>query len=220
LPRDESVRAEVADASGQSGVVPGASLPDIGKLTAVAGQIAGDVATVAGRVEVAFDDQAARELRASIRNVADLSSTMREVAANHASDLDSLSKQLRSVVASLSATSNTVNLTARRIDSAATSKDARLLVDNFSAASVELRNAAQQVRELTTRVAATQARVDALLASSDAVMRKIDRGDGTLGLMVNDPTLYRRADSLLSELRLLAADIRVNPKRYVSVKLF
>ncbi|HEX4683168.1 MAG TPA: MlaD family protein, partial [Gemmatimonadaceae bacterium] len=85
LPRDESVRAEVADASGQRDVVPGASLPGIGKLTTVAGQIAGDVATVAGRVQVAFDDQAARELRASIRNVADLSSTMREVAANHAS---------------------------------------------------------------------------------------------------------------------------------------
>jgi phospholipid/cholesterol/gamma-HCH transport system substrate-binding protein len=59
LPHDETVRQQIADASHERGVIPGATLPGIGKLTAVAGQIAGDVANVAGRVEVAFDDQAA-----------------------------------------------------------------------------------------------------------------------------------------------------------------
>jgi phospholipid/cholesterol/gamma-HCH transport system substrate-binding protein len=220
LPHDEEVLREVSDASHQPGVLPGASLPGIGKLTAVAGQIAGDVASVAGRVEVAFDDQAARELRTSIRNVAVLSSTLSGVARSHASDLDSLSTQLRAAVSALSRTAATVEGTARRIDSATTSKEANLLVENFSSASVELRSAARQVRDLTSRVAETQARVDAVLASGDSVMRKINRGEGTLGLMVNDPSLYRRTDSLLTELRLLAADIRANPKRYVSVRIF
>jgi len=220
LPHDAAVEKALADASGQRGVIPGATLPGIGKLTAVAGQIAGDVATVAGRVQVAFDDQAARELRASIRNVAEMSTTMGGVVRAHASDLDSLSNELRSAVLTLSRTASTVESTAQRIDSAATSRDVRLLVDNFSTASVELRNAATQVRDLTSRVATTQARVDALVASGDSVMRKLNHGDGTLGLMLNDPSLYRRTDSLLAELRLLAADIRANPKRYVSVKLF
>lgn len=220
LPHDDAVQQEVADESGQRGVLPGATLPGIGKLTAVAGQIAGDVATVAGRVETAFDEQAARELRASIRNVADMSKTLSGVAHAHASDLDSLSSQLRVAVATLSRTANTVEGTAHRIDSAATSKQALQLVDNFSTASIELRNAAAQVRDLSARVATTQARVDALVASGDSVMRKLNHGDGTLGLMLNDPSVYRRTDSLLNELRLLAADIRANPKRYVSVKLF
>lgn len=85
---------------------------------------------------------------------------------------------------------------------------------------VELRHAAVEVRGLTTRVATTQARLDALLAASDSVIRKVNHGDGTLGLMLNDPSIYRRTDSLLAELRLLAADVRANPKRFVSVKLF
>ena len=71
LPHDETVQAQVEESSGGGDVLPGATLPDIAKLTAVAGQIAGDVANVAGRVEVAFDERAARELRGSIRNFSD-----------------------------------------------------------------------------------------------------------------------------------------------------
>ncbi|HXT17319.1 MAG TPA: MlaD family protein [Gemmatimonadaceae bacterium] len=218
--RDADVQREIDAASHEAGKLPGASLPGIGKLTAVAGQIAGDVATVADRVQVAFDDSAARELRASIRNVADLSTTLRSVATTHASDIDSLSAQLRAAVASLNRTAAGVEVTSRRIDSAVTSDDARRLVANFSIASVELRHAATEVRDLTARVSTTQARLDALLAVSDSVARKLNRGDGTLGLLLNDPSLYRRTDSLLAELRMLAADVRANPKRYVSVKLF
>lgn len=61
LPHDETVRQEIAAASGIPHVLPGTTLPGIGTLTSVAGQIAGDVASVAGRVKVAFDSQAARE---------------------------------------------------------------------------------------------------------------------------------------------------------------
>ena len=220
VPHDGGVLREIAAAPRDGGALPGASLPGIGKLTAVAGEIAGNVASVADRVQVAFDDSAARELRASIRDVADLSATLRGVANAHASDLDSLSNQLRAAVATLHRTAASVEITAHRVDSATTSDEARRLVDNFSTASVELRQAATEVRALTVRVATTQAQLDVLLAGADTVVRKLNRGDGTLGLMLNDPSLYRRTDSLVAELTRLTADIRANPKRYVSVKLF
>ena len=115
---------------------------------------------------------------------------------------------------------NSVELTARRVDSAATSDEARKLVDNFMVASVELRRTATQVRQLSARLEATEARLDDFLASGDSVLRKIDRGQGTLGLLVNDPSMYRRTDSVLAELRALVADVRNNPKKYISVRLF
>jgi phospholipid/cholesterol/gamma-HCH transport system substrate-binding protein len=79
----------------------GASQPGIGKLTAVAGQIAGDVANVAGRVEVAFDDNAAPRVPRLDQNVSDLSTTLSSVVRNHASDLDELSAELRKAIATL-----------------------------------------------------------------------------------------------------------------------
>jgi phospholipid/cholesterol/gamma-HCH transport system substrate-binding protein len=220
LPHDETVRQQIADASREHGVLPGATLPGIGKLTAVAGQIAGDVANVAGRVEVAFDDQAARELRGSIRNVADLSKTLATTVRAHSSDLDTLSNQLRTTIATLNKTAVTVQGTAQRIDSAATSKQVRDIIENLSTASTELRHTSTQVRELSSRFAVTQNRLDSFLANSDSVMVKINRGQGSLGLFVTDPSMYRRSDSVLVQLRALLADIQANPKRYVSVKLF
>lgn len=220
LPHDETVRQQIADASRERGVLPGATLPGIGKLTAVAGQIAGDVANVAGRVEVAFDDQAARELRGSIRNVADLSKTLATTVRMHASDLDTLSNQLRRTIATLNTTAVTVQGTAQRIDSATTSEQVRGIIENLASASTELRHTSTQVRDLSTRFATTQGRLDSFLANSDSVMVKINRGQGSLGLFITDPSMYRRSDSVLVQLRALLADIQANPKRYVSVKLF
>jgi phospholipid/cholesterol/gamma-HCH transport system substrate-binding protein len=220
LPADDAVRRDVADASRERGKLPGATLPGIGKLTAVAGQIAGDVATVAGRFETAFDDAAARELRASIRNVSDLSSTLSKVVRGHASDLDTLSNQLRLVISSLDRAAKTVSVTAQRIDSAATSTQTRGIVEDLSVGAFELRRAATQVRDLSERFARSQGRLDTFLAQGDSVLTKINAGHGSLGLLVNDPMMYRQTDSLLVQLRELVADIKANPKRYLSVKLF
>src|SRR5205814_8954070 len=118
----------------------------------------------------------------------------------HASDLDTLSDQVRAVVVTLNRTAASVEITAHRIDSAATSNEVRLLVENFSVASTELRRVATQLRDLSERLAATQKRADAFLASGDSVLTKLNHGQGTLGLLVNDPSLFRRADSVLTEL--------------------
>jgi phospholipid/cholesterol/gamma-HCH transport system substrate-binding protein len=220
LPRDSDLRRAIDDASGRAGMLPGASQPGIGKLTAVTGQLAGDVASVAARVDTAFNDQAASELRQTFHDVAALSSTLRGIAQSHASDLDTLTVQLRSAVGALRRTAETVDLTARRLDSASTSTEVRQLVENFSVASIELRRAATQVRDLTSRIAVTQQRADAFLADGDSVLAKINHGQGSLGLMVNDPTFYHRTDSLVTSLRALVDDFRANPKRYVTIRIF
>ena len=220
LPDDAALRREVDEAARDKRMLPGASLPGIGKLTAVAGEIAGDVASVATRVGTAFDDSAAAQLRASIRNVADLSHTLSTVTQTHASDLDTLSAQLNVTILTLKRAAQTVERTTNRIDSAATSDDARRMVNNASVAAAELREAAEQLRVLSTRLQTTQARADAFLLTGDSVLAKLNRGQGTLGMLLNDPSLYRHADSLFAAWGTLGSDIRANPKKYVSVKIF
>ncbi|HEY8468666.1 MAG TPA: MlaD family protein [Longimicrobiales bacterium] len=58
------------------------------------------------------------------------------------------------------------------------------------------------------------------LGSLASVLAKVDRGDGTLGLLVNDTTLYRDLQQAVREMRALAADVRERPGRYVTIKLF
>ena len=221
LPHDETVRQQIAESSGGgSGVLPGATLPDIAKLTAVAGQIAGDVANVAERVELAFDDDAARELRNSIRNFSNLSNTLSRAVRSHAGDLDTLSRGLQSAVASMNRTAASAERMAARVDTSTTSGGVRKIVDDMSHAAAELRRATAQIRTMSEQLSKSQHRLDTFLANGDSVLVKINTGQGSLGLLVNNPSLYRNSDSLLTQLRALVTDVRTNPKKYVSVRIF
>lgn len=53
-----------------------------------------------------------------------------------------------------------------------------------------------------------------------SVLGKVDRGEGTLGLLVNDTTLYHELSGTLHEIRVLATDVRQRPKRYLGFSIF
>ncbi|MDO8771050.1 MAG: hypothetical protein Q7K57_20545, partial [Burkholderiaceae bacterium] len=57
-------------------------------------------------------------------------------------------------------------------------------------------------------------------AKGEALMGKIEHGDGTLGKLVNQDQLYKRADKVLSEVEGLIADIKKNPNRYFKFSVF
>jgi phospholipid/cholesterol/gamma-HCH transport system substrate-binding protein len=49
---------------------------------------------------------------------------------------------------------------------------------------------------------------------------KFNNNNGTLGKLLNDPTMYQNLASSGNKLNLLLDDIRVNPKRYINVSVF
>jgi ABC-type transporter Mla subunit MlaD len=57
--------------------------------------------------------------------------------------------------------------------------------------------------------------LDKTMIQLNEILEKINNGEGTLGLMVNDPSLYNNLDSLTIELKNLAKGINENPGRYM-----
>lgn len=221
LPRDENVSRQIAEAAQGAGArLPGATLPDIAQLTAVAGRIAGDVASVAERFEVAFDDRAARELRASIRNFSDLSAQLAQTVREQSRNMTRMSAQVREGVNSLVAASADIKAISTRFDSSTARGEIRNIVSDAASAARELREASRRLLEISGRLGASEERLHHFIASSDSVIGKINRGEGSLGLLVNDPSLYRSTDSTMRELQALIVDMRRNPKRYVNVRIF
>lgn len=218
LPRDEAVQRQLTPA--QDGMIPGVTLPDIAKLTAVAGQIAGDVAAVAERVEVAFDTSAAAELRASIRNFAVLSTTLARAVKTHAGDLDTMSVELQSAVRSLNRTARQTERMAERVDSSISKGELRKLMNDLGAAATELRATTTTLSGMSKDLAGTQGRLDQFLVHGDSVLAKVNAGQGTLGKLLNDSSLYVGSDSLVTALRGLVTEIRANPKKFFSLKVF
>ena len=57
--------------------------------------------------------------------------------------------------------------------------------------------------------------------SLQSVLQKMDSGEGSLGLLLNDPSFYQNADSLAFNLNLLIKGINEDPKRYLKhLRLF
>lgn len=51
------------------------------------------------------------------------------------------------------------------------------------------------------------------------VMNNLNSNNGTMGKLLNDPTLYQNLVSTANKLNLLLDDMRMNPKRYVNISL-
>ena len=54
----------------------------------------------------------------------------------------------------------------------------------------------------------------------NAAVEKIDSKDGSLGLLLNDKQVYKNLENTTRSLNILMDDIRINPKRYVSISVF
>lgn len=87
----------------------------------------------------------------------------------------------------------------------------------------ELGQAIGRLDSLTMRLTAASAGLDSTTSSLASILGKIDRGEGTLGKMVNDSTLYDRLaavsenlQAMTEEMTLLTKNIRDEPERYLS----
>ena len=133
----------------------------------------------------------------------------------------------------LTETLTNLHATSEELKAAVTENRAqlRLAVANFNATSktlkalttdreAELRQALESFERSARGLERLTVRLDSLRASMQSVTSKVDRGDGSLGKLVNDPKLYDEAKLTLAELKALIVDIKANPKKYLQVKVF
>jgi phospholipid/cholesterol/gamma-HCH transport system substrate-binding protein len=66
----------------------------------------------------------------------------------------------------------------------------------------------------------TLASLQTTLTEFKGVVAKANSKDGSIGLLLNDPKLYRNLESTTYKLNILLDDFRTHPKRYVNVSVF
>jgi phospholipid/cholesterol/gamma-HCH transport system substrate-binding protein len=85
------------------------------------------------------------------------------------------------------------------------------IINNFSSISDSMARA---------NIASTLIQADSAIHSFNHIVDKINRGEGTMGLLVNNDTLYYNVTNASRNLELLLEDLKANPKRYVSFSIF
>ena len=83
------------------------------------------------------------------------------------------------------------------------------LIEHLSASSIQLEKLSKELTETSGQM--------------NILLRKINSGEGTIGKLVNDPSLYNNLDSLSFNLQSIVRHLDNNPKKYlknVKISLF
>jgi phospholipid/cholesterol/gamma-HCH transport system substrate-binding protein len=220
-PNIREVVMQLADTVGAPpATLPGGVLPDIAQLTSVAGGIAGNVASVSERVRTVFDDSAARELRSTIRNFSSMSTQLTRTVREQSRNLDSVAVDVRVGANELARGMGNFQRSIARLDSATSRGEVERIIGETQQAAINLRQVSERLAAMSASLERSEVSLRGALGKADTIFGRVERGEGSLGLMINDPSLYRNSDSLVMDLRTLIADFRRNPKRYIHLSLF
>jgi len=142
---------------------------------------------------------------------------------NIGATLDNLNRVTASMVASTASLNLLLNTQTGAL--AKTLNNMNAITGNLAGQNEKINNVVSNLDKTTSKLAAldlqkTLTTLDATINDLKAMTAKFNDSKGTLGLLMNDPSLYKNLASTGNKLNLLLDDIRSNPKRYVSVSVF
>ena len=96
--------------------------------------------------------------------------------------------------------------------------DVKGVTCNLYTASGDIKHLSANVRNMP--LDSTIKSLNATVANLQALSAKLNNKESSLGLLLNDKALYNNANSSVMSLDSLLKDVKKNPKRYVTIKVF
>jgi phospholipid/cholesterol/gamma-HCH transport system substrate-binding protein len=221
LPADPNLREALIESDRAGGEAwPGATLPDIGQLTAQASRIAGDVADVTQRIGQAFDSTALRNLQQSVKDLAAISNRLVRFANAQTDRIDRVSENVATTADAFTGVARSLQGTVTRLDSATSDDQLKDILDNSRGSSADIRAAAADLRSIMAAARSNEASLVRVVRAADSLMGRLQAGNGTLGLLASDSALYYETTKTVVEFRALLADIKAHPSKYLKISVF
>lgn len=141
---------------------------------------------------------------------------------------------IQSILANLNAASATFVLTSKSIQKLTDVENGSLsrsldnlntFTSNLNSNNVQLDSIMRNTKEFSKKMAdlnleQTLDSLNIAINNFKESSAKINSKDGSLGLLLNDKTLYHNLESTSNKINILLDDIRVHPKRYVNFSVF
>lgn len=148
-----------------------------------------------------FNEQNREQLTEGIANLNRTLYSVSRSAAAIDTMLNSPGGPLRNTIANAEAISSNLRKSNRELTS---------IIKNFAAASDSLAK---------VNIVQTMSKLDTATRALSSILLKISSGEGSLGSLVHNDTLYRNLQSASKNLDLLLKDMKSNPKRYVNFSI-
>lgn len=158
--------------------------------------------------------QAVDSLKLVLGNVnsmfdADTKANLKHTIANLKTTSDNLAILMNSKNGALAKTLNNVETFTTNLNT--NNEKLNTTIDN-------LKNTSQKLTELQLKE--TVANLNSTITQLQGILQKANNGDGSLGLLINDPKLYNNLQNTSRSLNILLDDFKTHPKRYVSFSVF
>ena len=142
-----------------------------------------------------FDNQRKENLKNSLDNINKITNELNEL-------LDSENSKLANILSNAESISNNLKNNNKQISN---------ILTNFSNISDSIEQA---------NIKATILNANKTLAEFSQISNKINKGEGTIGMLINNDSLYINLNNLAADLDSLVIDLNENPNRYVHFSLF
>lgn len=201
-------------------ILGGYTIPDISRLTATANEISENLAVLSQRVEQAFTEETAEDLRRAIVNLREISTTLNAFTSEQAESFSAVGEDIRAAAEEVGEAARAGRSTLERLDGVIAQAELDSIFVDVETAADNLATITTGVAGSTDEITRALARADSTFARIDGLVARVESGEGFLGQILSDTTLVGQTSSVLTELELLLRDLRENPGRYVRLSIF
>jgi phospholipid/cholesterol/gamma-HCH transport system substrate-binding protein len=153
-------------------------------------------------IQTVFNESAVENLTSSFNDIRLTFANLQSTTSNIDTLVDQESNRISSILENIDSLSYTLKQNRKNIST---------ILQNFETISDSLAK---------SDIPGTFTRANRSLDKLEAILAQIESGEGSLGMLLHNDTLYMEVTKSAEELNLLLEDIRLNPKRYVKFSLF
>jgi phospholipid/cholesterol/gamma-HCH transport system substrate-binding protein len=201
-------------------VLPGYSLPDMSRLTAVADQIANNIRTISDRVDIAFTEETAYNIREAIENIQQVSEQLTGLVGKQQVALDEVAANLERTSEAAGQAALTMQRAFAEVETAIGGGRLTTIVQNVERTTSNTDSLVQILVATGRDLRRTAVSADSTFRQVSGIASAIERGEGSLGLLLRDTALYVNLVETNIEVQALLRDIRLNPRRYINLTIF
>lgn len=202
------------------GRIPGFTMAAFSEISESSREIAENLQGLTERFQVAFNENTARDLERAIQNFSRASDELvtmlerqREEFGSFTADLAEAGDAVRDAAADLDSTIS-------RLAAATEEGELEAIFDNARDASLSLREVSTSLRGSVEDLDRGIARADSAVGQVQELLAAVNRGEGSIGMLAQDPVLYENTAAALAELRALLDDLKRNPRKYFNFSVF
>ncbi|HUG42565.1 MAG TPA: MlaD family protein [Longimicrobiales bacterium] len=201
-------------------MLPGYSLPDVSRLTAVADRIAENLAVITDRIDIAFTDETAVNIRQAIENIQEVTSRLTGLVEAQGRTVEGLAAGLETTTTTLNEAASSAGRTFAQVESAIAEGQVTDIVRNVALATAQLDTLTRALALVSRDLGGAATSADSAFTSLAQVLASLEAGEGTLGLLLQDTALYRDLVATNALIQDLLEDFQRNPRKYINLRVF